>query len=88
MLRGVRVLMWFLTCLLLLLGLGLAALALGAFGNMSSGTPLWLRSLGSIEATVSTMIGNLGLQLFSRAMLLTVLASFVLALAVYIKPRA
>ncbi|WP_145975270.1 hypothetical protein [Deinococcus gobiensis] len=78
-----RALAWILTLLLLLLGLGLAALALGAFASLNLAAPLWLRSLGTLGSLA--LGGGNG---FTHAVVLSVLASAVLALAAYLKPRA
>lgn len=78
-----RALAWILTALLLLAGLGLGALALGSFAALNLAAPLWLRSLG----TVSTLtLGGTGG--FARALTLSLLASALLGLAAYLKPRA
>ncbi|GAA5501967.1 hypothetical protein Dxin01_01706 [Deinococcus xinjiangensis] len=79
---------WLLMLLLVLLGLGLSFLMLGAYGNMVSDAPLWLRSVGSIEGMLSGKVGDFGLSLFARAILLTLVASLMFALAAYVKPRA
>ncbi|MFC5848057.1 hypothetical protein [Deinococcus petrolearius] len=78
-----RTLAWVLTALLLLAGLGLGALALGAFAALNLAAPLWLRSLG----TLSTLAlgGTVG---FTHAVGLSLLASALLGLATYLKPRA
>ena len=78
---------WLLTVLLVLLGGLFSLLVLGAYSNMTSDAPLWLRSIGSLESVLSSSVGNYGLSLFTRALLLTVLASALFGLAAYIKPR-
>ncbi len=78
---------WLLTVLLTLLGLALSVLVLGTYSNMTTDAPLWLRSIGSVEGILSSRLGNFGLPLFVRALLLTVLASAVFGLAAYSKPR-
>lgn len=79
---ALRALAWILTLLLLVLGLGLGALALGAFASLNLAAPLWLRSLG----TLSTLaLGGGG---FTHAVALSLLASALLGLAAYLKPRA
>ncbi|WP_291426993.1 hypothetical protein [Deinococcus sp.] len=79
--------MWLLCILLVLLGLGVAVLSVGAYAQLSSSAPLWLRSVGSIEGVIGAKIGTFGLPLFSRALLLSVLASALLGLATYLRPQ-
>ena len=79
---ALRALAWLLTLLLLLLGLGLGALALGAFASLNLAAPLWLRSLGTLS---SLALGGGGG--FTHAVVLALLASAVLGLAAYFKPR-
>ncbi|THF69157.1 hypothetical protein E7T06_13410 [Deinococcus sp. Arct2-2] len=82
-----RVLAWILTLLLVLFGVGLAALTLGAFAALSAGAPLWLRSVGSLENAMSAGLGWADVPGFTRALVLAVLCSAVAALGAYIKPR-
>ncbi|UQN05921.1 hypothetical protein [Deinococcus sp. QL22] len=82
-----RVVAWILTLLLVLFGLGLAALTLGAFAALSAGAPLWLRSVGSLESAMSAGLGWADIPGFTRALVLAVLTSAVAALGAYIKPR-
>ncbi|MFB9992443.1 hypothetical protein ACFFLM_10745 [Deinococcus oregonensis] len=82
-----RVVAWILTLLLLLFGLGLAALTLGAFAALSAGAPLWLRSVGSLESAMSAGLGWADVPGFTRALVLAVLTSAVVGLGAYIKPR-
>lgn len=80
-----RALSWILTLLLLVLGLGLGALALGAFASLNLAAPLWLRSLGTLSTLAlggATPGGG-----FTHAVVLSLLASALLGLAAYLKPR-
>lgn len=83
-----RVVGWLAVILLVLLGLGLGLLTLGAFASLNVGAPLGLRSLGTLTLTVSQSLGLDGLAPLNRALALTLLTSLVMALAAYIKPRA
>ena len=83
-----RFLAWLLVLVLVTLGGVLGALTLGVFASLVSDAPLWLRSLGSLEATISGSLGALRITGFRRALILAVLTSAVLGLAAYIKPRA
>ncbi|KQR40900.1 hypothetical protein ASF71_01765 [Deinococcus sp. Leaf326] len=78
-----RALAWILTVLLGVLGLGLAALALGAFASLNLAAPLWLRSLGTLSTLALGGAGG-----FAHAVTLSLLASALLGLAAYLKPRA
>ncbi|WP_291425168.1 hypothetical protein [Deinococcus sp.] len=82
-----RALMWLLCILLVLLGVGVALLSVGAYAQLGSNAPLWLRSVGPIEGVIGAKIGTLGLPLFNRALLLSVLASALLGLATYLRPQ-
>ncbi|GGM00128.1 hypothetical protein [Deinococcus aerophilus] len=75
--------------MLLLFGLALVlgALTLGAFAALGSGAPLWLRSLGSVEHSLSQQLGTGEWPDFTRALVLAVLTSAVVGLAAYVKPR-
>lgn len=82
-----KLLGWIGCVLLLLIGLGLAALSLGTFASLSSAAPLWLRSLGSVEQLLVSQLGTLGLGNFARAAVLGAAASALLGLSAYLKPR-
>lgn len=82
-----RILNWLVMALLVLLAGALAALTLGTFASLVSDSPLWLRSLGSVEAALSSALGTASLPGFPRALALAVLSSGLLALAAYLKPR-
>lgn len=82
-----RAVAWILTLLLLLFGVGLAALTLGAFAGLSAGAPLWLRSVGSVESAMSAGLGWADVPGFTRALALALVTSAVAALGAYIKPR-
>ena len=71
---------WLPSFLLFLVGLLLAALALGMFAVLGGSGPLWLRSLGSVA------LGGPGPSGFVRALVLTLLASTALALATLPRP--
>lgn len=81
-------LLWLLLLLLALLGAALALLALGTFSSINPDAPLWLQSLGSLAGLLQVRLGLETLPVFTRALALTVLASFVLGLAAYVKPRS
>jgi hypothetical protein len=83
----VRVVAWILTLSLLVFGVGLAGLTLGAFAALSAGAPLWLRSVGTLESAMSAGLGWADVPGFTRALALAVLTSAVAALGAYIKPR-
>lgn len=80
---------WLGWCAVLLLGLlggGVAALTLGAFAALVSDAPLWLRTLGSLTASLGPF-GGAAAPGLTRALLLAVLSSTLFALAAYLKPR-
>lgn len=83
-----RGLAWLVMFLLILLGLAFAALALGTFAALSSGAPLWLKAIGSLEGTLGFALGGTGLAPFWRAVTLALVSSLLFALAAYYKPRA
>ena len=85
--RLMRTLSWLVMVLLVLLAGAFAALTLGTFASLMSDSPLWLRSLGSVEAALSGALGTAGVPGFTRALGLAVLSSGLLALAAYLKPR-
>lgn len=82
-----RAIKFVLMLLLILLAILLGLIALGTFASLTDGAPLWLRSLGSLEGALGVRVGTFGLPPFVRAVILAVLASFVMALAAYCKPR-
>ncbi|MFC4639314.1 hypothetical protein [Deinococcus hohokamensis] len=84
-----RALLWVLMVLLLLAGLALAVLTMGAFAALvpNGGTSLWLRSLGGVEEALSAQVGLSALPAFTRATLLTLVTGLVFALSAYVKPR-
>lgn len=84
---GTRGLSWLAVAGLILLTLAGAALTLGAFANLSPGAPLWLRTLGSVEALLSGSLGLGDVPGFSRAVGLTVLTSVLAALIALARPR-
>lgn len=83
-----RAVAWLVMALLIVLGLGLGLLTLGAFASLNAGAPLALRSLGTLSATLSQGLGLESLAPLYRALALTLLTSLTLALAAFIKPRA
>lgn len=84
---GRRVLGWLAVLGLTLLTLAGAALTLGAFANLNPGAPLWLRTLGSVEALLSGSLGLGDLPGFWRAVGLSVLSSVLAALIALARPR-
>ncbi|MFC4425398.1 hypothetical protein [Deinococcus navajonensis] len=84
-----RALLWVLMVVLLLAGLALAVLTMGAFAAMvpNGGTSLWLRSLGGVEEALSARVGLSALPSFARATVLTLITGVVFGLSAYIKPR-
>lgn len=71
---------WLPSFLLFLVGLLLAALALGMFAVLGGSGPLWLRSLGSLA------LGGPGPNGFVRGLVLLLLASAALGLATLRRP--
>lgn len=84
---AVRALRWVGVVLLTLVTLGLAALTLGSYASLNPNSPLWLRSVGGVEALLSAGLGAGRVPGFTRAVVLTVLTSVLAGLAAYFKPR-
>ncbi|WP_104990612.1 hypothetical protein [Deinococcus sp. NW-56] len=84
---GRRVLGWLAVVGLSLLTLGGAALTLGAFANLNPGAPLWLRTLGSVEALQAGALGVGDLPGFWRAVGLSVITSVLAGLIAFARPR-
>lgn len=85
-----RVLGAVLAALLLLLGLGLAALCLGRFAALGGGGPLWLGTLAAAELVVGQLIFGdkyTAWDGFYRALGLALLASLCLGLSGWAWPR-
>jgi hypothetical protein len=85
---GMLILRWVAVVLLALVTLGLAALTLGSFASLNPNAPLWLRSVGSVEALLSAGVGAGGVPGFTRAIVLTLLTSGLAGLAAFLKPRS
>ncbi|MPY65711.1 hypothetical protein F8S09_03240 [Deinococcus sp. SDU3-2] len=84
---GRRVLGWLAVLGLTLLTLGGAALTLGAYANLTPGAPLWLRTLGSVEALQAGALGLGDVPGFWRAVGLSVITSVMAALIAFARPR-
>lgn len=82
------VLGWVLSLALFGVTLVLALLALGTFASLAGTGPLWLRSIGTLESTLSGALNVTGLGSIQQAMTLMLLASVCAGLAAYLKPRA
>lgn len=82
-----RVIQFLLMLLMAVLAVIFGLMALGTFASLTDGAPLWLRSLGSLEGALGVTVGTFGLPPFMRAVILSVLASLLMAMAAYCKPR-
>ncbi|GAA5436218.1 hypothetical protein ACMT4L_05135 [Deinococcus sp. A31D244] len=87
--RRLRVVLgWVLSLALFGVTLVLALLSLGTFASLAGTGPLWLRSIGSLESTLSGALNVTGLGSIQQAMTLMLLTSVCAGLAAYLKPRA
>ncbi|GGR44271.1 hypothetical protein GCM10008959_01540 [Deinococcus seoulensis] len=82
------VLGWVLSLALFGVTLALALLSLGTFASLAGTGPLWLRSIGSLESTLSGALNVTGLGSIQQALALMLLTSVCAGLAAYLKPRA
>lgn len=78
---------WLVAITLMVLVVVLALLTLGSFASLGSSAPLWLRSLGSVEAAIYAQVGLGHLPGFTRAIVLTMITSVLAGLSAYVKPR-
>lgn len=82
-----RALNWMAFGGLALLTLLLAVLTLGSYAGLNPNAPLWLRSVGMLEALLLGSWGSGGGRGFSGAVTLTLLTSLLAGVTVYFKPR-